>query len=151
MISINLNRREALDYVIETQGDNKIIGAKLVVSFPDGTTHRFRTSIKGNLITISLPVLKDKIEKGIGECYLELQDTDNLFYRACNDKVSFQDKPAMRIKMTQLQKKRPTVKIVHETQIKPSVIPAADYFPKPQKPPARKEVIKMANLFNLKK
>jgi len=150
MISINLNRKETLEYVIETQGDNKLVSANLVVSFPDGTVHRFKASMKGNLITIRLPILKDSIEKGIGECYLELQDTENLFYRVCNDKVSFQDKPTMKIKMTQLQKK-PTVKVIHEKQIKPPIIPAADYFPKPPKPPTRKEVIKMANFFGLKK
>lgn len=154
MITIDINKKQDLEYSIKVEGENKVVSAKLVVTFTDNMTRRFDAVVKDKIITVPLPPLKEGIGATVANCYLELQDSDNLFYRVCEDKISFEKKPKRGVLGLGAFKAKPVVRLKktkQEIRIKPPVIPAADYFPKPQRPPTRKEVIKMANFFNLKK
>jgi len=154
MITIDINRKQDLEYNIRVEGENKVVSAKLVVTFADNITRRFDAIVRNKVITVPLPALKEEVGIAIADCYLELQDSDNLFYRVCEDKISFEKRPKRETLGLGAFKAKPVVKLKkpkQDIQIKPPTIPAVDYFPKPQRAPTRKEVIKMANFFNLKK
>lgn len=154
MITIDITKKQDLGYDIKIEGENKVVSAKLVVTFNNNTTCRFNAVVKNKVITVSFPPLKGEVEETTANCYLELQDSDNLFYRVCEDKISFEKKPKRATLGLGAFKTKPVVrlkKVKQEIAIKPPIIPAASYFPKPQNPPTRKDVIKVANFFNLKK
>ena len=91
MVNINLNRKRTLEYYIDVEGNSKGLRAKFVVVLDDGTTYQFNSTIDNGIITVVLPVLKEKLKETSGKCYVELHGINGGIYRKIyHDRIFFQ-------------------------------------------------------------
>lgn len=142
MVNINLNRKRTLEYYIDVEGNSKNLCAKFVVVLDDGTTYRFDSTIDNGIITIILPVLKEKLKETSGKCHVELHGINGGIYRKIyQDRIFFQKDGVISLDSGfPSQKRNPKVLLRKEKRVK--IIPTqVDYYIK--EVPKRKVVRKV--------
>jgi hypothetical protein len=90
MVKIDLKSKKTLVFDVKNIEKIKAANFTILLSNFVGYTYPGTINIPQETITVEIPVLKDIISKEIeGNCYLELQDDNERYYRVSKDTVSF--------------------------------------------------------------
>jgi len=111
MITVDLNRRKTLEWDISSEDEKNIESVHFIILLPQRMGYQFKAFIKEGIITAHLPPLKNRVEKGTkGICYLEVCDTNSVYRKICNDRISFEEDIAVKLRVGfPSQKKDPHV------------------------------------------
>lgn len=106
---INLLKEKTIVYDVDTV--ENILEVNFVILLDQHVIYPFKGEVDKNnkTIIINLPPLKDIIkEETTGECYLEIQDINNRFYKIEKDKIEFKNIPVVALKFHKIDDQVPS-------------------------------------------
>lgn len=100
MITVDLNRKKTLEWDISSEDEKNIESVSFIILLPQKVGYQFKTFIKEGIITAHVPVLRGRVAKGTkGVCYLEVCDTSGVYRKICNDRISFEENIAVKLRI----------------------------------------------------